>query len=196
MNSPKRPRALYTSSLIELGLILFFITFIVLACAQLMLRALEAASGKPNDRQPSAFICAAASPTASSSRLSFARRLFGLVWLGFILCALLSRRLFRASRPPCSPRSTPPPGQPGGLANAIFGSVMMSVVAVLLGTPIGLFAGTYLAEYGRIRRFAFVVRFVNDILLQRAVHRHRPVHLRNRGRADGPFLGLGRRRCR
>ena len=53
----------------------------------------------------------------------------------------------------------------------------MSVGAVVLGTPIGLFAGTYLAEYGRHTRFAFVVRFVNDILLSRAVHRHRPVHL-------------------
>lgn len=61
--------------------------------------------------------------------------------------------------------STPPPGTPGGLLNAILGSVVMSVVAVLLGTPIGLFAGTYLAEYGKHTRFAFVVRFVNDILL-------------------------------
>ena len=53
----------------------------------------------------------------------------------------------------------------GGLSNAILGSVMMSVLAVVVGTPIGLFAGTYLAEYGRHTRFAFVVRFVNDILL-------------------------------
>jgi len=61
--------------------------------------------------------------------------------------------------------STPPPGTPGGLLNAIIGSVLMSVAAVVLGTPIGLFAGTYLAEYGKYTRFAFVVRFVNDILL-------------------------------
>ena len=60
---------------------------------------------------------------------------------------------------------TPPPGSKGGLANAIVGSVVMSLVAVLLGTPIGLFAGTYLAEYARHGRLAFVVRFVNDILL-------------------------------
>ena len=53
----------------------------------------------------------------------------------------------------------------GGLSNAIFGSVVMSLGAVLLGTPIGLFAGTYLAEYARHTRLAFVVRFVNDILL-------------------------------
>src|SRR6201995_2089911 len=53
----------------------------------------------------------------------------------------------------------------GGLSNAIFGSVVMSVGAVLLGTPIGLFAGTYLAEYARHSKLAFAVRFVNDILL-------------------------------
>jgi phosphate transport system permease protein len=60
---------------------------------------------------------------------------------------------------------TPPPGSAGGLSNAILGSVIMSLGAVILGTPIGLFAGTYLAEYGRYQRFSFVVRFVNDILL-------------------------------
>ena len=96
--------------------------------------------------------------------LSFGAALFGLVWLGFILAALLSEG-FAALSPLLFTASTPPPGQPGGLANAILGSVLMSVVAVLLGTPIGLFAGTYLAEYGRHTRFAFIVRFVNDILL-------------------------------
>ena len=96
--------------------------------------------------------------------LSCAAALFGLIWLGFILEALLSEGLAALS-PTLFTLSTPPPGQPGGLANAILGSVMMSVVAVALGTPIGLFAGTYLAEYGKHTRFAFVVRFVNDILL-------------------------------
>ena len=96
--------------------------------------------------------------------LSFAAAFFGLVWLGFILSALLSEG-FSAISPTLFTQSTPPPGQPGGLLNAILGSVLMSVVAVFIGTPIGLFAGTYLAEYGRHTRFAFVVRFVNDILL-------------------------------
>ena len=96
--------------------------------------------------------------------LSIAAALFGLVWLGFILSALLAEG-FSAVSPLLFTASTPPPGQPGGLANAILGSVLMSVVAVLLGTPIGLFAGTYLAEYGKHTKFAFVVRFVNDILL-------------------------------
>ncbi len=53
----------------------------------------------------------------------------------------------------------------GGLANAIFGSVLMSVVAVVVGTPIGIFAGTYLAEYGRYSPLAGTIRFLNDILL-------------------------------
>jgi phosphate transport system permease protein len=60
---------------------------------------------------------------------------------------------------------TPPPGANGGLANAIMGSLLMSVLAVAAGTPVGIMAGTYLAEYGRHTRIAFVVRFVNDILL-------------------------------
>jgi phosphate transport system permease protein len=96
--------------------------------------------------------------------LSVSAALFGLVWLGFILSALLAEG-FAALSPMLFTASTPPPGQPGGLLNAIIGSVMMSGAAVLLGTPIGLFAGTYLAEYGKHTRFAFVVRFVNDILL-------------------------------
>jgi phosphate transport system permease protein len=96
--------------------------------------------------------------------LSVVAAVFGLIWLGFILGALLSEGVAALS-PTLFTESTPPPGMPGGLANAIVGSLMMSVLAVLVGTPIGLFAGTYLAEYGKHTRFAFVVRFVNDILL-------------------------------
>jgi len=96
--------------------------------------------------------------------VSMGMALFGLVWLGFILWALLSNG-FAALSWTLFTQSTPPPGSVGGLSNAIFGSVTMSLGAVLLGTPIGLFAGTYLAEYARFGRLAFVVRFVNDILL-------------------------------
>jgi len=96
--------------------------------------------------------------------LSVGAAVFGLVWLAFILGALLSEGV-AAIGPHLFTESTPPPGMPGGLANAILGSVLMSVAAVVVGTPIGLFAGTYLAEYGKHSRFAFVVRFVNDILL-------------------------------
>ena len=96
--------------------------------------------------------------------LSIAAAIFGLIWLAFILGALLSDG-FAALSLTLFTKDTPPPGTPGGLANAIVGSLMMSVLAVLAGTPIGLFAGTYLAEYGKHSRLAFVVRFVNDILL-------------------------------
>lgn len=60
---------------------------------------------------------------------------------------------------------TPPPGSKGGLANAIVGSIIMTVLAVLIGTPIGILAGTYMAEYGRNSKLTTVVRFINDILL-------------------------------
>jgi phosphate transport system permease protein len=89
---------------------------------------------------------------------------FGLIWLGFILGALFYNG-FEAISPKLFLEMTPPPGENGGLANAILGSVIMSAIAVAAGTPLGLFAGTYLAEYGRYTRLAFFVRFVNDILL-------------------------------
>ncbi|HVW74184.1 MAG TPA: phosphate ABC transporter permease PstA [Rhizomicrobium sp.] len=96
--------------------------------------------------------------------LSLGAALFGLVWLAFILGALLKEGIAALS-PALFTQPTPPPGMAGGLSNAIFGSVVMSVGAVVLGTPIGLFAGTYLAEYARHSKLAFAVRFVNDILL-------------------------------
>ncbi len=96
--------------------------------------------------------------------LSVFSALFGMAWLALILGELcynglgsINAKLFT--------EMTPTAGSEGGLANAIFGSVMMSAIAVVAGTPIGLLAGTYLAEYGRHSRLAFVVRFVNDILL-------------------------------
>jgi phosphate transport system permease protein len=96
--------------------------------------------------------------------LSVLATAFGLSWLGFILSALIVRGLDGISTGLFT-QMTPPPGSDGGLANAILGSVLMSGFAVAAGTPIGLLAGTYLAEYGRYGRIAFFVRFVNDILL-------------------------------
>lgn len=96
--------------------------------------------------------------------LSLGAALFGLVWLAFILGALLKDGITALS-PTIFTEMTSPEGTKGGLANAIAGSVVMSVVAVAVGTPIGLFAGTHLAEYARHTRLSFVVRFVNDILL-------------------------------
>jgi phosphate transport system permease protein len=96
--------------------------------------------------------------------LSMGAALFGIVWLTFILGDLLKEGISALS-PTLFTEMTPPPGSKGGLANAIGGSILMSMIAVAAGTPIGLFAGTYLAEYARFGKLAFVVRFVNDILL-------------------------------
>jgi phosphate transport system permease protein len=60
---------------------------------------------------------------------------------------------------------TPPPGSAGGLLNPIVGSLLLTVLAVIFGTPLGILAGTYMAEYGRYSKLTLVVRFINDILL-------------------------------
>lgn len=84
--------------------------------------------------------------------------------LGAILWTLLSNGL-AALTPSLFTESTPPPGSQGGLLNAIFGSAVMTGLAILAATPIGVMAGTYISEYGRNSRLAHVVRFVNDVLL-------------------------------
>jgi phosphate transport system permease protein len=89
---------------------------------------------------------------------------FGIGSLALILGTLITRGLNGVSLK-MFVQMTPPPGSDGGLANAIVGSLIMSALAVVVGTPIGILAGTYLAEYGRHTRISFVVRFVNDILL-------------------------------
>src|SRR3954447_17767900 len=89
---------------------------------------------------------------------------FGLLWLALVLCTLLANGI-AAIGPALFTQTTPPPGSTGGLANAIFGTVAMTVLATLIGTPTGILAGTFLAEYARDSRFGEVVRFVNDILL-------------------------------
>jgi len=96
--------------------------------------------------------------------LSVAASLFGLGWLALILGTLASQGIDGMSTTLFT-LMTPPPGSNGGLANAILGSVLMSAIAVAVGTPVGIFAGTWLAEYGRHTHLALVVRFVNDILL-------------------------------
>ena len=96
--------------------------------------------------------------------LSMAAMLFGVFWLVWILWETirlgvggLSLALFT--------EMTPPPNDAGGLANAIFGSLVLVAMATLVGTPIGVLAGVYLAEYGRQGVLASTTRFVNDILL-------------------------------
>jgi phosphate transport system permease protein len=90
--------------------------------------------------------------------------LLGLGWLVLILGVLLWEGFGGLSLAVFT-EMTPPPGASGGLLNAIVGSLLMTVLAVALGTPIGILAGTYMAEYGRGRALSAVVRFINDILL-------------------------------
>src|SRR3954470_3243001 len=96
--------------------------------------------------------------------LSVAAAAFGLGWLVLILGSPLWDGLGGLS-PRVFTETTPPPGAAGGLLNAIAGSVIMTALAVMIGTPLGILAGTYMAEYGRHARLTTVVRFVNDILL-------------------------------
>jgi phosphate transport system permease protein len=88
----------------------------------------------------------------------------GLLILFLILGALLYNGV-PALTPSTFLQATPAPGNQGGLSNAIFGSIVMTAIATLVGTPVGVLTGTYLAEYGRGTWLAPVVRFVNDILL-------------------------------
>jgi phosphate transport system permease protein len=96
--------------------------------------------------------------------LSVLATAFGLLWLVLVLSTLLINGI-GAIGPSLFTETTPPPGSTGGLLNAIAGSLAMTAIATLVGTPTGILAGTFLAEYSRASRFGEVVRFVNDILL-------------------------------
>ena len=96
--------------------------------------------------------------------LALAATAFGLGWLVLVLGALLWKG-FSGLSPAVFTQMTPPPGASGGLLNPIIGSLILTILAVGIGTPIGILAGTYMAEYGRHDRLSSVVRFINDILL-------------------------------
>jgi phosphate transport system permease protein len=96
--------------------------------------------------------------------LSLAATLLGLGWLIVILFVLLWEGFSGLSLAVFT-EMTPPPGSDGGLLNPIVGSLILTVLAVFIGTPIGMLAGTYMAEYGRYDRLTSIVRFINDILL-------------------------------
>ena len=96
--------------------------------------------------------------------LSVAATGVGLGWLALILLSLLRESFFGLSLSVFT-EMTPPPGADGGLLNPIVGSLIITALAVAIGTPLGLFAGTYMAEYGRYSYVTKVVRFINDILL-------------------------------
>ena len=101
---------------------------------------------------------------AIAKGLALAATAFGLGWLVLILGVLLYEGVGGLSLAVFT-QDTPPPGAAGGLLNAIAGSLMLTVLAILIGTPIGMLAGTYMAEYGRYDKLTSIVRFINDILL-------------------------------
>jgi len=96
--------------------------------------------------------------------MSMGAMVFGMVFLFWILATLFIRG-FEALSPTLFTQMTPPPGQAGGLANAIFGSFVIVLVATFISTPIGILAGIYLAEFGKDGWIARSTRFINDILL-------------------------------
>src|SRR5882762_6297599 len=101
---------------------------------------------------------------AVTKGLALAATLFGLGWLVLILGVLIWNGVGGLSLAVFT-EMTPPPGQAGGLLNPIVGSLVLTMLAVAIGTPIGVLAGTYLAEYGKHEKISSIIRFINDILL-------------------------------
>jgi phosphate transport system permease protein len=112
-------------------------------------------SGNLRKRRISAFIALAASGLATT---------IGLAFLAAILWTLFSRG-FGGLNWQVFTQTTPAPGSSGGLINAIFGSVVMTLLGIAIGAPIGILAATHLSEYGRKARLSVVIRFINDVLL-------------------------------
>ncbi|MEF3366339.1 phosphate ABC transporter permease PstA [Methylocystis sp. 9N] len=104
------------------------------------------------------------SANSISITLCWVAAVFGLFWLFLILASLVYEGV-RGLSPAVFTQMTPPPGMDGGLLNAIAGSLVMTLIGVAIGTPLGMLAGTYMAEYGRYTKLTVVVRFINDILL-------------------------------
>jgi len=89
---------------------------------------------------------------------------FGLFWLFWLLWTLVSKGAMHVTAATIT-QPTPPPGDAGGLGNAILGSLLMVVFGILIGAPVGIMAGTWLSEYSRNSLPAKIIRFINDILL-------------------------------
>ena len=120
--------------------------------------------GKINARSRSALYGARRRRSAVMMSLSVGATLLGLGWLVAILGELFWQGFSGLSLAVFT-EMTPPPGADGGLLNPIVGSLILTVLAVVIGTPIGILAGTYMAEYGRHSQLSSIVRFINDILL-------------------------------
>ncbi|MDX6805320.1 phosphate ABC transporter permease PstA [Terrihabitans rhizophilus] len=97
--------------------------------------------------------------------LSLAAAVIGITWLFLILGTLVLKGAAGLNLAVFTEITPPPQGEGGGLLNAIVGSLIMTSIAVAVGTPVGILAGTYMAEYGRHTKLTTVVRFINDILL-------------------------------
>ncbi len=99
-----------------------------------------------------------------ATALAVGAAVFGLSWLVLILTVLVVKGVGGLSLAVFT-EMTPPPGGTGGLLNPIIGSLILTILAVVFGTPLGILAGTYMAEYGRYSKLTTVVRLINDILL-------------------------------
>ncbi|MCX7660514.1 MAG: phosphate ABC transporter permease PstA [Caldimonas manganoxidans] len=97
--------------------------------------------------------------------LSLCAMAFGLVWLGWVLVETFRLGIGGLALTVFTEMTPPPQAETGGLANAIFGSIVMVTLATSIGTPIGVLAGIYLAEYGQRSWLGSITRFINDILL-------------------------------
>src|SRR6476646_7606289 len=117
-----------------------------------------------NDHRMNSLYSARRRRNVITMTLSLAATLFGLGWLVLILGVLLYEGFSGLSLKVFT-EMTPPPGADGGLLNPIIGSLMLTALAVIIGTPLGMLAGTYMAEYGRHDKLTGIVRFINDILL-------------------------------
>lgn len=103
--------------------------------------------------------------STTAMTLCFGATLFGLMWLVLILFTLFWNGLSGLSLAVFTEMTPPPNAQGGGLLNAIIGSLILTVLGIGIGGPIGLLAGTFMAEYGRWSKLTSVIRFINDILL-------------------------------
>ena len=191
MSSPKRWATLYTSSLIALGLLLFVITFIVLAAAQAMLLRLERRRADVMDRR--ATPCATPRKTTATGLAALSLLATLRVWPGWllILWTLLSHGFAGMSLAVFTADDAAARQSTAGCSTRSIGSVIMTLLGIVIGTPIGVLAGTYLAEYGRTlaprARRSLHQRYAPE----RAVDHHRPFHLRDRrGRRMGHFSAL------
>ncbi|VFS13631.1 phosphate transporter permease subunit PstC [Citrobacter koseri] len=168
---------LHVAALMELGLILFVITFIVLAISKLMIMRLAKNEGgtlmATLEMQTTAELAESRRKMQAKRRtrnrialtLSMATMAFGLFWLIWILMSTITRGFDGMSLALFTEMTPPPNTAGGGLANALAGSGLLILWATVFGTPLGIMAGIYLAEYGRKSWLAEVIRFINDILL-------------------------------